>query len=85
MYYQSGIGVPRDYLQARKLYRRAAEQGDSFAEHNLGLMYASGHGGMQDYRRARRWIQRSLTHGNKLAARGLASLRSLESGRRASR
>ena len=39
--YHEGLGVPQDYAQAVKWYRRAAEQGNADAQYNLGLLYRS--------------------------------------------
>ena len=50
--YANGKGVPQDYAEAVKWYRRAAEQGDAYAQNNLGLMYANGKGVPQDYAEA---------------------------------
>ncbi|MFK8284951.1 hypothetical protein ACI75W_09130, partial [Capnocytophaga canis] len=38
MYYY-GDGVPQDYYEAVKWYRKAAEQGNASGQNNLGLMY----------------------------------------------
>jgi len=35
--YENGLGVPQNYIAAVDLYRRAAEQGDTFAQCRLGL------------------------------------------------
>ncbi len=37
--YAKGQGVPKDDQQAVFWYRKAAEQEDAGAQHNLGLMY----------------------------------------------
>ena len=42
--YENGLGVPQNYIAAADLYRRAAEQGDVFAQCRLGLSYDKGHG-----------------------------------------
>jgi len=34
--YNKGWGVPRDYVQAVRWYRRAADQGNADAQYNLG-------------------------------------------------
>ncbi len=47
--YSNGKGVPQDFAEALKWYRRAAEQGNAGAQHGLGLMYSSGRGVPQDY------------------------------------
>ena len=38
-FYFNGIGVLRDYDEGLKWYRKAAEQGNAMALHNLGLMW----------------------------------------------
>ena len=38
--YGRGEGVPLDYAEAMRWYRKAAEQGIGSAQHNLGRMYA---------------------------------------------
>jgi TPR repeat protein len=53
--YDEGHGVPQDYKEAVKWYRLAAEQGDAFAQYNLGAMYAEGLGVLQDYVLAHMW------------------------------
>ena len=40
--YDKGRGVPQDYSQAVKWYRKAAKQGDASAQYNLVVMYAKG-------------------------------------------
>jgi TPR repeat protein len=50
--YEFGHGVPQDYAEATKWYRRAAERGDSDANFNLGLMYEKGQGVPHDYAEA---------------------------------
>ncbi len=42
--YENGRGVAQDYAEAARWYRKAAEQGDAGAQHNLGLLYAKGVG-----------------------------------------
>ena len=53
--YDHGYGVPQDYKEAIKWYRRAAEQGNDRAQYNLGLMYDGGYGVPQDYVQAHMW------------------------------
>ena len=49
-----GLGVPQDYAEALKWFRRAAEQNDAAAQTNLGVMYDFGHGVVRDYAEALR-------------------------------
>jgi hypothetical protein len=42
--YESGAGVPADFEEAAKWYRRAADQGDARAQMLLGNLYQLGQG-----------------------------------------
>jgi TPR repeat protein len=42
--YYYGRGVKRDYGEAMRWYRKAADQGDAFAQNNVGWLYANGLG-----------------------------------------
>ena len=53
--YDKGQGVPQDYAEAVKWYRKAAEQGNALALNNLGFMYGKGRGVPQDYVQAHMW------------------------------
>ena len=54
--YASGSGVPRDYGEAARWYRKAARQGHPHAQLNLGAMYANGQGMPRDYVEAHKWF-----------------------------
>jgi hypothetical protein len=47
--YDSRIGVATDHSQAAFRYRKAAEQGDAWAQYKLGAMYSEGRGVPQDF------------------------------------
>ena len=51
--------VPKDYTEAGKWYRKAAEQGHASAQFNLGCAYASGRGLPQDYAEAVKWYRKA--------------------------
>jgi hypothetical protein len=53
--YDKGQGVPQDFVEAAKLYRKAADQGDADAQYALGDMYGEGKGVPQNYVRAYTW------------------------------
>ena len=42
--YYKGVGIPRDYKEAVKWFRLAAEQGNGDAQVNLGVMFYQGQG-----------------------------------------
>ncbi len=52
--YAYGTHVAEDFAEAAKWFRKAAEQGDSFAEKALGIFYEQGRGVAQDYSEAAR-------------------------------
>ena len=56
--YRDGEGVQQDYVEAAKLYRLAADQGNVGAQYYLGDMYYyEGQGVSQDYGEAARWYR----------------------------
>lgn len=54
--YYRGQGVPQDFAEAAKWFRRAAERGDADAQFNLGLLYVDGKGMPKDFVRALMWF-----------------------------
>ena len=64
--YEDGVAAyeRKEYVTAVKLFRVSADQGDSFAQNNLGSMYANGQGVTQDYKEAVRWFRLSAGQGN---------------------
>src|SRR3990167_2084457 len=61
--YAQGQGVPQDYAEAARWYRRAAEQGYDAAQFRLGMLYFEGEGFPQDYKEAMRWIRLAADQG----------------------
>ena len=59
MYYL-GNGIPRNYAEAIRLEKLAADQGLASAQIMLGIMYMEGQGVAQDYVLAHMWI--NLSH-----------------------
>ena len=53
--YESGYGVERDYEEAVKWYRLAAEQGNSRGQCALGKMYELGKGVKRNKKEALKW------------------------------
>ena len=58
-----GQGVPQDYAEAVKWYRKAAEQGNAEAQSNLGMMYYAGQGVPQDHAEAAKWYLKAAEQG----------------------
>ena len=59
-----GVGVPKDYGDAVRWYRKAAEQGLAAAQFNLGTMYGDGQGVPQDHGEAARWYRKAADQGD---------------------
>ncbi len=57
-------GLPVDFAEAAKWYRRAADQGEPRAQNNLGFAYQNGRGVPTDYVEARKWFEKSAAAGN---------------------
>jgi TPR repeat protein len=53
-----------DYAKAAKWYQLAAEQGEAYAQLNLGMMYYRGEGVPQVYKEAVKWYRMSAKQGN---------------------
>ncbi len=62
--YNNGEGVPQNYAEAAKWYRRAAEQGQAEAQASLGAAYAMGSGVLQDYLLAHMWFNLAAGQGH---------------------
>ena len=61
--YAKGESVEQNYVEAVKLYRKAAEQGLALGQHNLGLMYNLGEGVPQDDVQAYAWFNIAAAQG----------------------
>ena len=70
MYLQGQGGVPLDYAEAARWYRKAAEQGSIAAQNNLGVAYIGGFGVPQDNAEAYAWFSIAADQGLMGAAAG---------------
>ncbi|MDX2145962.1 MAG: caspase family protein, partial [Planctomycetota bacterium] len=59
----------KDYAEAMKWYRKAADAGEALAMNNIGLLYHNGKGVTQDYAEAMRWYRKAADAGE-AGARG---------------
>ncbi len=73
--YAIGRGVPQDYAEAVKWYRKAAEQGHAKAQTILGVMYRDDRGVPKDGVLAYMWFDLAATQGYEVAQkkRGLVA------------
>lgn len=65
--YSNGKGVPKDYTEAAKWFRKAAGQGEAQAQFNLGVMYAKGEGVPKNLVEAYAWWNIAGSKGNQEA------------------
>jgi TPR repeat protein len=72
--YAEGKGVPRDYGEALKWYRLAANRKFSRAQANLGLMYENGRGVPQDLAEALRWYRIAVRNDDAVAQNNLGAM-----------
>ena len=62
--WKDGRGVPQDYAEAMKWYRKAADQGHARAQFNLGIMYYDYKGVRQNYAEAMKWYRKAADQGH---------------------
>lgn len=55
--YERGQGVPQNYHESARWYRKAAEQGHCGAQLYLGIYLAQGSGVERDFVEAYRWLE----------------------------
>ena len=78
--YRKGKLVPRNYAEAAKWYRLAAEQGDAHAQFNLGASYTAGRGVPQNDAEAVKWYRLAAEQGDSLAQFNLGAMYSSGGG-----
>jgi hypothetical protein len=59
-----GRGVEKNVYEAARWFRRSAEQGDSDAQLQLGILYSSNTGIRVDYAESAKWFLASAKQGN---------------------
>jgi len=67
-------GVWCDLEKANYWFVKAAEQGDTDAQYELGLMYEKGRGVPKDYAKAAEWFSKAAAQGNTEAMDSLAKV-----------
>jgi hypothetical protein len=68
------LGVPQDYAEAARWYRKAADQGNAHGQNYLGELYINGLGVPQDYAEAARWFRKAADQGLALAQHNLGRM-----------
>jgi TPR repeat protein len=70
--YEFGAGVPQNFSEAARWYRRGAEGGNSRGQKNLGALNEEGHGVPEDWVEAAKWYQKSAAQDDEDGAVALA-------------
>ena len=60
--YAEGHGVPQDYFEAVKWFRKGGDQGNAYCQYNLGVAYANGYGVPKDFVQAYMWLALAAAH-----------------------
>ncbi len=72
--YLWGLGVSKNYAEAIRWYREAAQQGIALAQTGLGYMYYNGLGVSQNHAEAIRWYREAAQQGNATAQTSLGHM-----------
>lgn len=78
LYYTGKGGFRRDYQQALRLFNRAADQGNSHAQNNLGICYEEGVAVERNYEKAKQFYRKASEANHPSATNNLAFLFLLE-------
>lgn len=65
--YDLGVGVPQDYSEAARWYRKAAKRGSPAAQSRLGFMYYQGQGVAKNHLEATRLYRLAAEQGSAIA------------------
>ena len=72
--YDKGRGVPQDFAEAMKWFRKAADQNHAKAQFNIGFMYERGQGVAQNYAGAMSWYRKAADQGDAAAQTNVGSM-----------
>ena len=79
-YWMGTGGRQRDYNEALKAFRMAAEQGDARAMANIGWIYENGFGVQRDHAEAMKWYKSAADRGDLIANWNIGRLYEFGSG-----
>ena len=64
----------KDYKQAVEWFKKSANQGNAYAQFNLGVIYGNGFGVQKDFKQAAQWFKKAADQGNSEAQFNLGIL-----------
>ena len=70
-YFHGRGGVEKDYREAFKWWKKAAEKGDALAMYHISTLYSEGKGVPQNFETQVMWLERSADFKNPIAMNGL--------------
>ena len=73
-YFYGRNGFEKDYVEAIKWFRKAAEQGHAKGQNSLGVMFERGYGVDEDKVEAKKWYRKSAEQGYEAAKANLKVL-----------
>ena len=76
--YYEGLGVPQDFAEAARWFRKSAAQGLAMSQYNLGYLYEQGRGVPQDPAEAAKWYRKAANQGNTAAQWALDDLSGID-------
>ena len=71
----TGSGTAKDYAEAFRWFKLAADQDLNIAQYNLGVMYLKGVYVPKDHEQAKHWFKRAADNGNEEAGNILQKLK----------
>jgi TPR repeat protein len=74
IHYYLGLGIGRNYKEAKEWFEKSAIQGLPDAQYNLAVMYENGQHVKQDYTTAAMWYSIAIELGNEKARRRMQGL-----------
>ena len=76
--YMDGLGVEKDFAEAVKWFRRAAEMGFPSSQVNMGAFYMNGSGVEKDEAEALKWYRKAAANGMDKVPEVREAIRELE-------
>jgi TPR repeat protein len=70
----NGYYKQKNYKDAARLYKAAAEAGDVYSQYSLGFMYRRGQGVPEDFDKAAEWLVKAAENGSEAAEKELDSI-----------
>jgi TPR repeat protein len=77
---KNGQGIIQDYIAAVKWFKKAADQGNSLAQYNLGVIYKDGQGVAKNITSSAKWFKLAAEQGDAQAQNQISLMYGLGEG-----